>query len=67
MLGARRHHGPVIAAAGNGDLAQISALLKKGASVNGRDTQGRAPVMAATYGRHASAVEALLRAGADVN
>jgi len=57
----------LIAAAGNGDLARISALLKKGANVNGRDAQGRTPVMAATYGRHARAVEALIGAGADVN
>jgi ankyrin repeat protein len=57
----------LIAAAGNGDLARIAALLKKGANVNGRDAEDRTPVMAATYGRHASAVEALIRAGADVN
>ena len=57
----------LIAAAGKGDLARISALLKQRANVNGRDAQGRTPVMAATYGRHAGAVEALLRAGADVN
>jgi ankyrin repeat protein len=57
----------LIAAAGNGELARISALLIKGANVNGRDAQDRTPVMAATYGRHASAVEALIRAGADVN
>jgi ankyrin repeat protein len=57
----------LIAAAGNGELARISALLTKGANVNGRDAQDRTPVMAATYGRHASAVEALIRAGADVN
>jgi len=57
----------LIAAAGGGDLARISVLLKQGANVNGRDPQGRTPVMAATYGRHARAVEALIRAGADVN
>jgi len=57
----------LIAAAGKGDLARISALLKQRANVNGRDAQGRTPVMAATYGRHTGAVEARLRAGADVN
>ena len=57
----------LISAAGTGDLARISALLKKGANVNGRDAQGRTPVMAATYGRHAGAVKALLAAGADVD
>ena len=57
----------LIAAAGKGDLARISALLKKGANVNARDAQGRTPVMAATYARHTTAVEALIRAGADVN
>src|SRR6185503_6654782 len=46
----------LIAAAGKGDLARISALLKQRANVNGRDAQGRTPVMAATYGRHAGAV-----------
>ena len=35
--------------------------------MNGRDAQGRTPVMAATYGRHARVVEALIGAGADVN
>ena len=57
----------LIAAAGKGDLARIAAFLKEGANVNGRDEEGRTPVMAATYGRHADAVNALLRAGADVN
>ena len=57
----------LISAAGTGDLARISALLKRGASVNSRDAQGRTPVMAATYGRHAAAVNALIAAGADVN
>jgi ankyrin repeat protein len=57
----------LIAAAENGDVAGIAALLEKGANVNAQDERGRTPVMAATYGRQAKAVEALLKAGADVN
>jgi hypothetical protein len=57
----------LIAAAGKGDLARISVLLKDGTNVNARDAQGRTPVMAAAYARNPGAVEALLRAGADVN
>jgi ankyrin repeat protein len=30
----------LIAAAGNGDLARVAALLKRGANVNGRDAEG---------------------------
>lgn len=54
-------------AAGNGDDAIITWLLKHGARLDRRDFQGRTPLHYAVMGEHARAVEVLLEAGADVN
>jgi uncharacterized protein len=50
-----------------GDTPAVQRLLKEGAAINGRDAQGRTPVMAATHGNRVETVQALIQAGADIN
>ncbi|MFD0769878.1 ankyrin repeat domain-containing protein [Bacillus sp. CGMCC 1.60114] len=50
-----------------GDTETVVKLIKSGANLNVRGTQGETPVMAATYYNHIDTVKALLTAGADVN
>jgi hypothetical protein len=57
----------LIRAAEAGDTAAVQRLLKEGADINGRDAQGRTPVMAATHGNRVETVRALIQAGADIN
>lgn len=54
-------------AAAAGDLAALAAAVADGADVNGRDAQGRTPVLVATQARQRAAVAALIEAGADVD
>ena len=57
----------LIRAAEAGDTPTVQRLLKEGADINGRDAQGRTPVMAATHGNRVDTVRALIQAGADIN
>ena len=57
----------LIRAAEAGDTPAVQRLLKEGADINGRDAQGRTPVMAATHGNRVETVRALIQAGADIN
>ena len=57
----------LIRAAEAGDTPTVQRLLKEGADINGRDAQGRTPVMAATHDNRVETVRALIQAGADVN
>ena len=54
-------------AAAEGDLARLTALLAEGLPIDGRDADGRTPVMAATVARQTAAVRALVEAGADID
>jgi ankyrin repeat protein len=58
---------PLRAAAENGHVAAIAALLKAGARVDGADSYGRTPLMFAAACGHTAAVDALVAAGADVH
>jgi ankyrin repeat protein len=57
----------LIRAAEAGDTPAVQRLLKEGTDINGRDAQGRTPVMAATHGNRVETVRALIQAGADIN
>jgi ankyrin repeat protein len=54
-------------AAAAGNVAEIRALLTRGADVNAVDGDGRTPIMVATHARQTTAVQVLVDAGADVN
>ncbi len=54
-------------AAAAGDLALITALLAEGLPIDGRDDDGRTPVLVATVARQTAAVRALVEAGADID
>jgi len=57
----------LIRSAEAGDTPTAQRLLKEGADINGRDAQGRTPVMAATHGNRVETVRTLIQAGADIN
>jgi uncharacterized protein len=57
----------LIAASGRGELETVTALLDKGAIVNGRGEGGRSALMEAAFGQHVPVVKLLLDRGADVN
>jgi hypothetical protein len=54
-------------AAATGDLALITALLAEELPIDGRDDDGRTPVLVATVARQTAAVRALVEAGADID
>lgn len=54
-------------AAADGEIAQIRALLGKGADPNARDRAGRTPILVAAFGSRYEAVRALVKGGADIN
>jgi ankyrin repeat protein len=59
---------PLIAAAREGDTAQISGLIKAGADVNQRGgVNDWTPLMHAVHKNQIAAVRALIEAGADIN
>lgn len=55
------------AAAHNGDLAALRALLAAGADAGVRDRAGRTPLHVAAFASHDEIVRALAEAGADLN
>ncbi|MCR8846479.1 ankyrin repeat domain-containing protein [Paenibacillus sp. SC116] len=57
----------LLAAAEQGETAEVLKHLKNGADINTRDKDGRTPVMLATVGNHLVTVKVLLDRGADVN
>lgn len=50
----------------NGDVQQMSGLLKNGANINGRDDDGHTPLQCAMKADHAAAAEFLIETGADL-
>lgn len=54
-------------AARRGDLAAVTAALKRGAAVDVRDAAGRTPLLAVTIADRVETARALIAAGADVN
>ncbi|WP_205599869.1 ankyrin repeat domain-containing protein, partial [Arhodomonas sp. KWT] len=58
---------PLIAAARDGDLARVNALLDRGAAVDGEDACGWTPMMRAAAMGHPAVVTRLLEAGADLH
>lgn len=57
----------LIKAAENRDTESIENLLKEGADINTRDSNGRTPTMIATYNNDTQSASVLINAGADVN
>lgn len=57
----------LINAAIDGNLAEVQALIAKGADVNAKDAKGRSALGAASASGHLKVVQALLAKGADVN
>jgi len=58
---------PLHEAAGNGDAALVSWLLKYSPNLERKDMQGRTPLFSAVLGTHLGVVELLLVAGSDPN
>jgi ankyrin repeat protein len=58
---------PLYAAARNGHLEIVQALLKAGASVNKANHLGETPLYIAAENGHVKIVRTLIEAGADVN
>lgn len=57
----------LLAAAAQGDAAQIAALVARGSKPDIRDSYGRTPLHVAAYGGRHEAMKALVGAGADPN
>jgi hypothetical protein len=57
----------LLAAAASGDAGAIDRLVKHGADVDGRDDNGRTPMIVAAFRQDEVVVQALIDAGADVN
>ena len=57
----------LLQAAGNGDAAKVGELLAARTPVDGRDGDGRTPLLLATRGNHVGVARLLIEAGADVN
>jgi ankyrin repeat protein len=59
--------GQLLAAAQEGDTADVKSLLAKGADINSRGPYGNTPLMAAALTGHADTLRLLLARGADLN
>src|SRR6266566_3754607 len=59
--------GQLLAAAQEGDTADVKSLLAKGADINSRGPYGNTPLMAAALTGHTDTLRLLLARGADVN
>lgn len=57
----------LMAAAGNGETANVKALLDQGANINARDSLGFTALMFAAKSRNTSTVKLLIAKGADIN
>lgn len=60
-------HADLAKAAKRGTLAEVEALIARGAPVNGTNGNGISPLFGASYAGNLGIVEALLAAGANVN
>jgi ankyrin repeat protein len=58
---------PLHASAGNGRLAQVKALISRGADVDAREDDGWSPLMLAAQNGHVDVVRELIDNGASVN
>src|SRR5438034_6063062 len=54
-------------ASARGDLSRVQQLLREGAQVNQRDSNGQAAIHHAAQSKNVLVVQALIQAGADVN
>lgn len=63
----KQQYSGLLAAAASGDVAQLKALVAKGAKPDIRDSYGRTPLHVAAYGLHHEAMRALVAAGANPN
>jgi len=59
--------GPLMHASKEGNIAQVNALLAKGADVNVKDSHGLTALMLASQNGHSEVVKLLLAKGADIN
>lgn len=57
----------LLAATEKNETNTVISLLKQGANINAKDSQGRTPLMIATYKNDIKTAKALIDAGADVN
>jgi len=65
--GAQAQEMQLHAAARNGDVAGLRALLDKGAKIDARNAAGATALLVATHGNQVEAARVLIEAGADVN
>eukprot|EP00803_Ostreobium_quekettii_P010979 evm.model.scf_1222.2 EVM.evm.TU.scf_1222.2 scf_1222:10854-22054(-) len=57
----------LLAAASEGDVAEVSRLLAAGVDVDSTDSRGNTPLVLAAASGHVSVLRVLLEAGADIN
>jgi ankyrin repeat protein len=67
LAGTAQPAAPLVAAAGQGDLAAVRRLAEAGTPIEQRDERGRTPLLAATDGNHVEVARYLIARGADVN
>jgi ankyrin repeat protein len=60
-------NGTLMVASARGDLSRVQRLLREGAQVNQRNSDGQAAIHSAAQSKNVLVVEALIQAGADVN
>ncbi len=67
LAGAAQPAAPLVAVAGEGDLAAVRRLVEAGTPIEQRDERGRTPLLAATDGNHLEVSRYLIARGANVN